>query len=69
MQRYVSETVSVYNPEEIIDSDLIDSKQYKSNLNKLAIVIALLSALCAIFIILSIRLYLKSRGYKDDDFN
>lgn len=69
MQRYVLDTISVYEPVDIADEELINSKHYRSNLNKAAIIIALLSALCALFIILSIRLYLKSRGYRDDDLN
>ncbi len=69
MQRYVAEETAAYVPEDRTDGDKISSEEYRSNLNKAAIIIALLSALCALFIIVSIRLYLKSRGYKDDDLN
>lgn len=69
MQRYVTEISPVYDNVDVVNEDLINSNQYRSNLNKAAIIIALLSALCVLFIILSIRLYLKSRGYKEDDFN
>lgn len=65
MQRYVSEQTPVESPVNVIDEDMDKTKDYRSSLNKAAIVIALLSALCAIFMIISIRLFIKSRGYKE----
>lgn len=67
MQRYVEEHVPTYEPVDNIDEDINKSKEYRSNLNKMAIIIALLSALCVLLMILSIRLYMKARGFKDDD--
>ncbi|TAH70385.1 MAG: hypothetical protein EWM47_05490 [Anaerolineaceae bacterium] len=66
MQRYIAEPSPSNEPVNDIDEELMDSKQYRANLNIAAIIIALLSALCAVFIILSIRLFMKSRGYGDD---
>jgi hypothetical protein len=61
MQRYVTELAPIYDSVKEVDEELMNSKQYRSNLNKAAIIIALLSVLCALFIILSIRLYLKTK--------
>lgn len=70
MQRYVAEIAPEYDQVNVgNDEQLINSNQYRSNLNKAAIIIALLSALCILLIILSIRLYLKARGFKEDDLN
>ncbi|MBP1756327.1 MAG: hypothetical protein H6Q59_2725 [Firmicutes bacterium] len=49
--------------------DLITSETYRTNLTKAAVVIAVLSGLCALLIVLCIRFLLKSRGYKDDDLD
>lgn len=70
LQRYEEDESS--SPNKVTDLDqekIMDSKEYRSNLNKAAIVIALLSTLCALFIIISIRLYLKSKGYREDDLD
>jgi len=66
MQRYVDEPVSVYKPEEDLDEDIMTSKEYRSNLNKAAIIIALLSTLCVLLMLLTVRLYIKTKGYKDN---
>lgn len=62
MQRYKQELVPVYDPVDDIDKDS-SSNEYRSNLNKAAIIIAILSALCALFLILFVRCYIKLRGY------
>jgi hypothetical protein len=68
IQRYVSDTISqndtVTPPEK---GDYFQTKEYESNLNKAAIVIALLSAFCILLIIVIIRLFMKLKGYKEDD--
>lgn len=62
MQRYKEETQPIYEPVNGQNEDIISSQKYRRNMNMAAIIIALLSALCALFIILSIRLYIKLRG-------
>jgi hypothetical protein len=66
IQRYVqrketvvSNTVSTADPEA--------EQKYRTNLNRAAIVIALLCAACALLITLLIRAVIKGRGYKEDD--
>lgn len=66
MQRYEAESALIYNPVDLVDDEILDSNQYRSNLNKVAIIISLLSVLCVLLIILSIRLYMKTRGYKSN---
>ena len=62
MQRYKEETQPIYEPVNGRMKNIISSQKYRRNMNMAAIIIALLSALCALFIILSIRLYIKLRG-------
>lgn len=69
MQRYVTEQVPASKPVDETHEDIMKSKEYRSKLNKAAIIIALLSALCALLIVLSIHLYLRTRGYKNNDLN
>ncbi len=71
LQRFVTEdAVSIgNNPVTTPNSDSIKLAKYRSNMNKAFIVIALLGALCAALIILLIRLYMKTRGYHDDDLD
>lgn len=66
MQRYVIEASPAFDAVNNKDEEIMDAKKYRSNLNIAAVIIALLSALCAVFIILSIRLFMKTRGYNDD---
>jgi hypothetical protein len=54
MQRYISEILPIYEPVSEDNEELMSSKKYRENLNIAAVIIALLSALCAVFIILSI---------------
>ncbi len=66
MQRYIPRRVTG------IDStadtqEVLAVKEYETNLNRAAIVIALLCAACALLITLLIRAILKGRGYKEDD--
>jgi hypothetical protein len=70
MQRYVPGTDIVVSGAEETDSpDLMTAKEYQTNLTKAAIVIAILSALCALLITLCIRFFIKSKGYKEDDLD
>ena len=70
MQRYEPTTDIVVKPEsEVNTEDLITSEEYRSNLTKAAIVIAVLSGLCALLVVLCIRFFIKSRGYKEDDLD
>ena len=62
MQRYTTELNAIYEPETDINEDQMNAKKYRTNLNIAIVIIALLSTLCAAFIVLSIRLYIKLRG-------
>ncbi|MDF2543999.1 MAG: hypothetical protein K0S47_3717 [Herbinix sp.] len=68
LQRYIvnEKTPSpvVTNPE---DDNTMSDEVYRSNLNKAAIVIALLSAFSILLIIILIRLFMKLKGFKEDD--
>jgi len=66
LQRYVDEQVPTYEPVETEEEEAMTSYEYRSNLNKAAIIIALLSTVCVLLMILSISLYVKLRGYKKD---
>jgi hypothetical protein len=66
MQRYISELAPIYEPEVGNHKEPMSSDKYRTNLNIAAIIIALLCALCIVFVILSIRLYMKLKGYNDD---
>lgn len=65
MQRYVEEQAAVTEPAKDLEAEIMTSEEYRSNLNKAAIVIALLSALCILLMILSIRLFVTTRDNKD----
>lgn len=70
LQRYVPRTevnVSTENATDI--EERIRSEEYRTNLTKAAVVIAVLSALCALLIFLCIRFFIKSRGYKEDELD
>lgn len=70
LQRYVPGTDIIVGEESDIEmEDLISSEEYRANLTKAAVVIAVLSALCVLFIIICIRLIIKSRGYKEDELD
>lgn len=70
MQRYIPGEETISSDElNAQNEDLITSEQYRTNLTKAAVVIALLGALCALLITLMIRMFIKSKGYKDDDLD
>lgn len=48
------------------EKEIMQSEEYRSNLSKAAILIALLTVLCAFLAVVSIRLFMKSKGYKED---
>lgn len=66
LQRYITKPIPEKEQTDELDKDLIDAKEYQSKLNIAAIIIALLCALCAVFLILCIRLFMKLRGLGDD---
>lgn len=66
MQRYVAEQTSAYMPEEDLDKDILKSEEYRSKLNKTAIIIAVLSIICVLLMLLCIRLYIMTKGYRDN---
>lgn len=61
MQRYISELPIIQRPIDEENKDIMQSEEYQSNLNKVSIVIAILSALCILLMLLSIRLFIKTR--------
>ncbi len=73
----IEKTIQRYQPEkQVIPSDTVQlpeesttEAQYRSNIMKAAIVIALLTALSALLLILLIRMFMKLRGYKDDELD
>lgn len=70
LQRYVpGKNIILSNEDDNNMDNLISSEEYRTNLTKAAVVIAVLSALCALFIILCIRLIVKSRGHKEDELD
>ncbi len=70
LQRYVPQPKIIIGDEsETNMEELIGSSEYRSNLKKAAVVIGVLSAFCALLIFISIRLFIKSRGYKDDELD
>jgi hypothetical protein len=61
----VEDIDSVTGPSDNIDNeDQSSSKKYRSKLNKAAIVISILCALCAGLVIVVVRLYIKNRKQK-----
>lgn len=70
MQRYVPE--EAYGFDNVVtspDKEIIQSDEYRANLNKAAIVIALLCIICVLLIAVLIRLYMKLRGFHEDDLD
>ncbi len=66
LQRYVRRNEAVIS--DTRDNGDTEAKQeYRTNLNRAAILIALLCAVCALLITLLIRAVIKGRGYKEDD--
>jgi hypothetical protein len=51
------------------NDNIMQSEEYRSNLNKAAVVIAILSILCVLFMVVIIRLLFKLKGYRGDDLN
>jgi hypothetical protein len=66
MQRYTSVIAPVPGQTDEINKEPVNNEQYRSKMNIAAIIIALLSALCAVLVILCIRMFMKLRGYGDD---
>lgn len=64
MQRYMgSVTMNTNNN----SSDEKTSDEYNGRLTQLAIIIAVLSAVCVLLILGIIKLYMKTKGYNDND--
>jgi len=69
IQRFVPEATNSYDNVTTSDpTEIIQSEEYQSNLNRAAIIIALLSVLSVLLIVILIRLFVKLKGYKADDF-
>lgn len=70
MQRFVPQEAYGFDNVAASNTDeIIQSAKYHANLNKAALAIAILSVICILLAAVSIRLFLKSRGYKEDDLN
>lgn len=68
LQRHAN--LSSSNNNTIHDSSIaMTSDQYKNKLEQLSVIIALFSAFSALLILLVIRLYMKLKGYKNDDLD
>lgn len=65
MQRYIGEHSLSNEHDDGDHEELMNSEKYRANLNRAALIIALLSALSIMFIILTIRLFIKLRGYSN----
>lgn len=66
LQRYNGDTIKKVN-EDASKKKVQPEHEYSSKLTQLAVVIALLSALCVFLLISIIRLFLRVRGMVDDD--
>lgn len=70
MQRFVPENSKGSNNVIIPETEeSMQPEKYRANLTKAAIVIAVLSVICALLIVVLIRLYMKLKGYKTDDLD
>lgn len=70
LQRYVTDNSINYDNSDITDTDdYVSSQEYRDNLNKAAIVIAVLSALCVLLILVVIRLFFRIKDYKEDELD
>lgn len=68
MQRYIEpDNTSAPVIENTTQSS--DAEKYNAKLNQLSLIIAVLSAFSALMLIIVIRQFLKSRGYKEDDID
>jgi hypothetical protein len=67
LQRFIPENSSVNNNSDQNNTDDKNLKQYRSNLNKAGIVIALLSVVSVFLLFVIIRLFMKLKGYKEDE--
>ena len=68
LQRYTGEEkITVEETPQTEGEDRITYEKYRANLTQAAIVIALLSAFCILFLVICVRLFLKAKGYKEDD--
>lgn len=67
LQRYVPDYKSLKNSGDGSLADVLGSSKDKEHLTTAVVVIALLSAFCAILIFVTVRMFFKLKGYKDDD--
>jgi hypothetical protein len=70
IQRYSSVNAGVNGgADQSSSKDIMNSKEYRSNLNKAAVVIAVLSIVCLLLGFVVFRLYMKQKGRRKDDFD
>lgn len=68
LQRY-NPTYTDWDSTNSEDKDIMQAKEYRKNLTKAAAVIAILASLCAVLLFAVIRLYMKQRGFREDDMD
>lgn len=68
LQRYVP-TNTDWDNTNSDDKDIMQAQEYRANLTKAAVVIAVLASLCAVLLFAVIRLYMKQRGFREDDLD
>ncbi len=69
LQRYKPEKVAVPMNTVQLPQESMTKAEYESGIMKAGIVIAILTALSALLLILIIRMYMKLRGYRDDELD
>jgi len=68
LQRYVSVNTDWDNTNSE-EQERLQAKEYRNNLTKAAVVIAILASLCALLLFAVIRLYMKQRGFREHDMD
>lgn len=69
LQRYAPENFKGSNAAGTEENESVQAKEYHANLTKAAVVIAILAVLIALLLFAFIRLYMKQKGYKEEDLD
>lgn len=70
LQRYVPDSVIINSGTDNSNSlESTQTEEYNANLSRAAVAIALLSALSVLLILIAVRLFMKLKGYKEDDLD
>jgi hypothetical protein len=68
LQRYATDGY-IFNNSHNGTSEASQTEKYNNNMTRAVIVIALLSAFCTLMIFVTIRMFFKLKGYKEDDMD